>query len=177
MKCMGSMTSVRASRGCTASRRGVSSWPPAWGRARSCGPTAVLSHRSAAGAWGIRPDGAARWDVTVRRASRVQPSAPVRVFRHPTLRENEITELDGIPTTTVSRTLLDLAALLAPHQLRRALEQAEHRRLFDLTALHATLDAHPRRPGRRQLLVLVAELAHQDGRRTRSDVEALFLQL
>src|SRR3954471_5153352 len=125
MKCMGSMTSVRASRGCTASRRGVSSWPPAWGRARSCGPTAVLSHRSAAGAWGIRPDGAARWDVTVRKASAVAPDAPVRVHRHPTLRDEEVAERDGIPTTTVARTLLDLAAVVAPHHLRRAVERAD----------------------------------------------------
>jgi very-short-patch-repair endonuclease len=143
----------------------------------ACGPTAVLSHRSAAGAWGLRPDGAARWDVTVRKASKVQPDAPVRVYRHPTLRDDEITTLDGVPITTVARTLLDLAALLRPHHLRRALEEAEHRHLFDLTAISRTLRRHPRRPGRRQLVSLVDELSHQAGRRTRSDVEALFLQL
>jgi very-short-patch-repair endonuclease len=143
----------------------------------ACGPTAVLSHRSAAGAWGLRPDGAARWDVTVRKASKVQPDAPVRVHRHPTLRDDEVTTLDGIPTTTVARTLLDLASAVPPHQLRRALEHAEQQQLFDLAAVHRTLHAHPRRPGRRQLLSLVDELSHQDGRRTRSDVEAAFLQL
>jgi very-short-patch-repair endonuclease len=143
----------------------------------ACGPTAALSHRSAAGAWGIRPDGAAKWDVTVRRKSKVQPDAPVCVYRHPTLRDNEITTLDGIPTTTVPRTLLDLAAVVPPHHLRRAIEQADQRQLFDLTALHEILAAHPRRAGRRTLLGIVAELSHQDGRRTRSDVEAAFLQL
>jgi very-short-patch-repair endonuclease len=143
----------------------------------ACGSAAVLSHRSAAGAWGIRPDGAAKWDVTVRKPSKVQPDAPVRVYRHPTLRDDEITALDGIPVTTVARTLLDLAAVAPRHHLRRALEEADRLELFDLAAIHRTLQAHPRRAGRRHLLTLVDELKHQDGRRTRSDVEALFLQL
>jgi very-short-patch-repair endonuclease len=152
-----------------------------YGRRRAivlaCGPRAVLSHRSAAGAWGLRPDGGARWDVTARRASRVAPRAPVRVFRHPSLRDDEVTEVDGIPTTTVARTLLDLAALVARHHLRRAIEQAEQRELFDLTALTATIAAHPRQPGRRHLLTLLDELNDHGLTRTRSDVEAAFLQL
>jgi hypothetical protein len=152
-----------------------------YGRRRAivlaCGPGAVLSHRSAAVAWGIRPDGAARWDVTVRKASPVWPAAPVNVRRHPTLRDHEITALDGIPTTTVGRTLLDLAAAVTPHHLRRAVERANERELFDLTAVLATLEAHPRQRGRRHLVTLVAELQHHDDEWTRSDVEAGFLQL
>jgi very-short-patch-repair endonuclease len=143
----------------------------------SCGRRAVLSHRSAAGAWGIRPDGGTRWDVTVRSASRVRPAAPVRVFRHPTLADEEITDLDGIPTTTVSRTLLDLAAIVAPHHLRRAVERADDLELFDLAEIEATIDRHRRRPGRPRLLALLGDLAGHDIARTRSDVEAAFLQL
>ncbi|MCW2983928.1 MAG: hypothetical protein JWR63_1498 [Conexibacter sp.] len=138
---------------------------------------AVLSHRSAAGAWGLRPDGGTTWDVTVRKANRVKPAAPVRVFRHPSLRDDEITTLDGVPTTTVARTLLDLAAVVPRHHLRRAIEQAEHRQLFDLATLTQTIEAHPRQPGRRHLLALVDELKDHDVPRTRSDVEAAFLQL
>jgi hypothetical protein len=152
-----------------------------YGRRRAivlaCGRRAVLSHRSAAGAWGVRPDGAAKWDVTVRRASAVRPAAPVRVFRSPTLGDDEITDLDGIPTTTVARTLLDLAAIVPAHHLRRAVERAEQLELFDLTAVHRTLAAHPRRPGRRRLLTLVGDLRDHGTPRTRSDVEAAFLQL
>jgi hypothetical protein len=152
-----------------------------YGRRRAivlaCGPAAVLSHRAAAGAWGIRPDGAARWDVSVRTRSKIQPDAPARVHRHPTLRDDEIAQLDGIPTTTVHRTLLDLAAHVPPHHLRRAIERATELGLFDLAALRATLDAHPRRPGRRRLITLVDELHGHDDQRTRSDVEAAFLQL
>jgi very-short-patch-repair endonuclease len=142
-----------------------------------CGQAAVLSHRSAAGAWGLRPDGGSKWDVTVRRASAVRPAAPVRVFRYPTLADGEITDLDGVPTTTVARTLLDLAAIVGAHHLRRAVERAEQLELFDLTAVTRTLEAHPRQPGRRALLTLIGDLRDHGVPRTRSDVEAAFLQL
>jgi hypothetical protein len=152
-----------------------------YGRRRAivlaCGPTAVLSHRAAAGAWGIRPDGAARWDVTVRSRSKVRPNAPANVYRHPTLRDQEIATLDGVPTTTVARTLLDLAAHVPRHHLRRAIERATELDLFDHAALHATIDAHPRRPGRNRLVTLLDELTDHHGERTRSDVEAAFLEL
>jgi hypothetical protein len=143
----------------------------------ACGEGAVLSHRSAAGAWGIRPDGGTRWEVTVRKASRVHPAAPVTVHRHPTLRDEEVITLDGIPTTTVARTLLDLSGTVPPHHLRRAVEEADRRELFDLAAIHAVLDAHRRRPGRGRLVALLDDLGHHDVPRTRSDVEAAFLQL
>ncbi len=152
-----------------------------YGRRRAvvlaCGRRAVLSHRSAAGAWGLRPDGGTKWDVTVRRASAVRPAAPVRVFRYPTLRDDEVVDLDGVLTTTVARTLLDLAAVVPAHHLRRAVERAEHLELFDLTAVTRTLAAHPRQPGRRRLLDLIGDLRDHGTPRTRSDVEAAFLQL
>jgi hypothetical protein len=143
----------------------------------ACGEGAVLSHRSAAGAWGIRPDRGTRWEVTVRKASRVRPAAPVRIYRHPTLRDDEVTALDDLPITTVARTLLDLSALVPSHHLRRAIEAADRLELFDLTAVHTTLAVHPRRPGRRKLLTLLDDLDHHGAERTRSDVEAAFLQL
>jgi very-short-patch-repair endonuclease len=152
-----------------------------YGRRRAivlaCGRRAVLSHRSAAGAWGLRPDGGTKWEVAVRRASGVRPAAPVRVYRYPTLNDDEITDLDGVPTTTVARTLLDLAAIVPAHHLRRAIERAEQLELFDLPAVTQTLAAHPRQPGRRQLLDLIADLQDHGLPRTRSDVEAAFLQL
>ncbi|HEX5927234.1 MAG TPA: hypothetical protein VFY45_25685 [Baekduia sp.] len=152
-----------------------------YGRRRAivlaCGPRAVLSHRSAAGAWGVRPDGGTKWDVTVRSASAVRPAAPVRVFRYPTLADDEVADLDGIPTTTVARTLLDLAAIVPAHHLRRAVERAEQLERFDLATLRRTLAAHSRQPGRRQLISLISDLHEHGTTRTRSDVEAAFLQL
>jgi hypothetical protein len=143
----------------------------------ACGEGAVLSHRSAAGAWGMRPDSSPTWNVTVRTASRRRAGGAVRVFRHPTLRDEEITTLEGIPITTPARTLLDLASVVPVHQLRRAIERAEELERFDLRALHHTLEAHRGRPGTRVLAALLKDMQAHGLTRTRSDLEALFLQI
>ena len=57
---------------------------------------------------------------------------------------------DGIPVTTVPRTLLDLAAVVTPHRLERAVHEAEVLRLSDKLSLldlaAATLDGRAFRP-------------------------------
>jgi very-short-patch-repair endonuclease len=152
-----------------------------YGRRRAivlaCGKRAVLSHRSAADAWGLRPGSGAMWDVTVRQTGVRRPHAPVNVFRYPTLRAEEIDVVDGIPITTVSRTLLDISGLLPIHHLRRAIERAVALELFDLGELQATIERHPRRLGRPKLVALLEDLRDHGLPRTRSDIEAAFLQL
>jgi hypothetical protein len=149
-----------------------------WGERRAivlaCGLGSVLSHRSAAGAWGLRPDGAALWDVTVPSARRTQ--APARIHRG-TLPPAERTDLEGIPITTVPRTLLDLSSVIEVHHLRRAIERAVELDLFHRPAVEAVLHAHPRRPGSPTLKALLADFAAHGETRTRSDLEALFLQI
>ena len=63
---------------------------------------------------------------------------------------------DGIPVTTVARTLLDLAEVVAPSDLARAVEASERLRLFDLGAVE---DVIARSPGRRGLRALGSALA------------------
>ena len=41
---------------------------------------------------------------------------------------------DGIPVTTPARTLLDLSAVVKPHELAVAIDRAERLGLFDLKA-------------------------------------------
>ena len=84
----------------------------------AAGPGAVLSHASAAALWDIRRTSGTRVDVTVRSGAGRAKRPGLRIHRTPTLRAGEITEHEGIPVTTPSRTMLDLAATL-PH---RALE-------------------------------------------------------
>lgn len=137
----------------------------------ACGPGAVLGHGSAAEAWGIRPNAQARYDVTVPRALRPRPGLRPH---HVVLQEDEHTTLDGLPLTTVARTLLDLAASLDSHRLERALERAETARLLDLRSLNRLLDRYPRRAGTPKLRRLVAGDS-LDARVTRSDFEEEFL--
>jgi|GEM_PF-6378713 len=46
---------------------------------------------------------------------------------------------DGIPVTSLPRTLLDFAATTSTTRLERAIERAEERGLFDLCAVDALL--------------------------------------
>lgn len=135
------------------------------------GDRAALSHRSAAAAWGLRGGGGtARLDVTVLARSATARDG-VRV--HLATRPIEVTRIGLLPVTTPARTLLDLAGVVPAHQLAAALRQADVLGLFDLTALHAVLATHPRRPGRRRLMAaLDASLPE-----TLSDLEDRFLAL
>src|SRR3954447_4031840 len=90
----------------------------------AAGPDAVLSHRSAAALWGIRPSGRSRIEVTAPRRSR--HGIQVHQGR---LAPDEVTVYHGIPVTTPARTLVDLAAVLRPDQLGKAVNQAEILRL------------------------------------------------
>jgi predicted transcriptional regulator of viral defense system len=92
-----------------------------------CGPHAVLSHRSAAALWGLRPSDAPRIDVTVPRTSGVRTTDAIVVHR-PLLAPDPMTH-DGIPVTTPGRTLADLALALPRRQLEKAVEAAERLRL------------------------------------------------
>jgi very-short-patch-repair endonuclease/predicted transcriptional regulator of viral defense system len=106
------------------------------------GPGAVLSHASAAALWEIRRTSAPRIDVAVRGTGGRAKRSGLRIHRTPTLQADEITGHQGIPVTTPSRTLLDLAATLPRRALERALDEAEVLELYDLSSLDALARAH-----------------------------------
>ncbi len=93
----------------------------------ACGAEAVLSHRSAAELWGIRPSAAARFDITVPHTSGVRSSSAIVVHRP--RRPIATTTRDGIPVTTPGQTLADLATALSRRDLEKAVEMAEVRKL------------------------------------------------
>ena len=106
--------------------------------ALACGSGALLSHRSAAALWGIRPDSRATVDVTSPpRHGRSRPGIHGHTSR--ILSATDRARVDGIPLTSLPRTLLDLAAVVARHQLERAIERAETLRIFDRRALEELL--------------------------------------
>lgn len=108
------------------------------------GPGAVLSHRSAAALWGIRNATSGAIEVTTRSKSRSR--GPIR--RHYSrLPADEMTKREGIPVTTVPRTVFDLAAQSGADDAEAALRQAEYRRLYDRLSLPILLDRYPGRRG------------------------------
>ncbi len=109
--------------------------------ALAAGLHAVLSHRAAAALWGLR--GGTTLEVTapddVKRRGVIAHRAHVPF--------DECTVRDGIPVTTVARTLLDLAAILPPDQLERAMRKAEYLQLTDTVPLDALVVRYPNRKG------------------------------
>jgi hypothetical protein len=138
----------------------------------ACGPSAVLSHRDAAALWAIRQCRRTKVDVTAARSARPRPGIDVHRVRR--LHPDDVTVHDGLPVTTVARTLLDLAEVVRPREIERAFDEAERLRLLDLVALEAVCG---RAHGRHGLKVLRPLL---DDRRpslvdTRSPLERRFL--
>ncbi|MEX2252531.1 MAG: DUF559 domain-containing protein [Thermoleophilaceae bacterium] len=121
----------------------------------ACGPAAVLSHRSAAALWGIASDSSTRTDVTAGRSGRKGPRV-VRLHRVRGLHRDDCTLRDGIPVTSLARTLLDFGEIVNEGRLNGAIEEAERRRLLDLRAVEAVMK---RNRGRRGLAPLAAALA------------------
>jgi very-short-patch-repair endonuclease len=132
----------------------------------ACGPGAALSHRSAAVNLGLmrRYDGI---EVTAR-GDRARRGITVYTSSLP---GDEVRLVNGIPTTCLPRTILDLGSLLPPFQLDRAFGQAEIQRLHDPLSLPELIARHPGRKG----IGSVRELLYRDTHYTRSDLEALFI--
>jgi hypothetical protein len=131
----------------------------------ACGPGALLSHRSAAHLWGMRPTSTPRIDVTVPRTSGVRSSGRIAVHRP--RRAAETVVRDGIPVTTPGRTLADLATALPRRQLEKAAEMAE------ALQLHIAVDRD--HPGAKRLAEVLD--GHDLGTDTRSGLEDEFLTL
>jgi len=135
------------------------------------GPGAVLSHRSAAAHWELLATSQERIDVTAPATRRGVPGT--RLHRTRSLDAQETTHHEGIPITTVHRTLLDLAATTRAGQLENALAQAMHLQLYDQRAID---DVIARSNGHRGTNVL-KEATKQEPQITRSMWEIRMLAL
>jgi very-short-patch-repair endonuclease len=93
----------------------------------ACGPSAALSHRSAAALWGITRPWRGPVEVTARTDRR---RFGINTHRSTTLTHADITRHYGIPITTPARTLDDLARVLPSHSLTRAVNEARIRNLI-----------------------------------------------
>ena len=139
----------------------------------ACGEGAILSHRDAAAVWDLRDTARAAIDVTVvgaRRCSRPRLTIHSVGALHP----DDRAEIDGVPVTSVARTLLDLAQVVSDTELRRAYEAAERLRVLDIRAVNELLD---RSNGRRGVAALLALLDYdpEPGVDSKSTLESMFL--
>jgi very-short-patch-repair endonuclease len=137
----------------------------------ACGPGACLSHRDAAALHDIRQNSRRAIDVTAPGRSR-HNRAGISIHRPRFLHPDDVTIGDGIPVTTLARTLLDLAEVVSPTHLRRAWDESQRLGLFDLNAVIATCARARGRRGLKHVKVLLAEEA--DVTHTKSEMQSLF---
>ena len=105
----------------------------------ACDPDAALSHQSAAALWRIVPRWSALTHVTAPRDRR-HPGIHVHRSHHA-----DATTHYGIPVTTPARTLVDLADVLNPKALTRAVNEAQVQRLVTPAELTTLLTRYPGR--------------------------------
>jgi predicted transcriptional regulator of viral defense system len=141
----------------------------------TCGPGAMLSTRTAADATGFLRSASARIEVTVPGHGTMRRPGIV-IHRSARLRPKDFTKVDGIPCTTVARTLLDLAAVVSPSELARAIEGAERLRLLDVRVIDEALRRAPTRAAAR-LRTALAKYAGAPPPPTRKELERRAFQL
>jgi|SRR4051794_22997347 hypothetical protein len=135
------------------------------------GDDAVLSHRSAADWWGFVRTSRKEVDVTVPGRSKAgQDGIDLHLVR--SLDPRDVTEHEGVPITTIARTLLDLAEVVRPRQLKRAVEESDRLRLFDAKAVQELLARSPGRHGLKPLRHLLSDFVYDE--LSRQELEALF---
>lgn len=114
----------------------------------ACGEGAALSHVSAAELWGLRGGSSSRWHAVAPGMSGGRGGPPsVVLHRTLNLHDDDVTTIDGIPVTSVARTLVDLAGAVNAASLARAVHEAEVQRLLDVDAIAAVMARLPRRRG------------------------------
>jgi very-short-patch-repair endonuclease len=138
----------------------------------SAGPGAVLSHLSAAALWRIRESSSGPIHVTLARKS----TSSRRVRRHHVaLPDDEITVHEGIPVTSVPRTVLDLAATSSTDQVESAIRQVEYLQLYDRLSLPNLIERYPGRRGNARVRAALARIEGLPAGRPKSPLEERFL--
>jgi very-short-patch-repair endonuclease len=138
----------------------------------ACGPGAALSHVSAGALLGIRETVSVLLDVTAR----TRGSRPGLRVHRAALDPRDVGTVRSIPVTAPARTLIDLADVLEPQAVARAVEEAIRLRLLTPAHLDEALQRHP---GRRAIPLLTEQVErHVPGiQRTRSELERAFVRL
>ncbi len=132
----------------------------------ACGPESFLSHRTAAAVWGLREISTRRIDVTLPRI-RARPRHGLLVHRTRHLPDPaDLAIRNRLRVSSVPRMLIELAPSEHPKELDRLITQAVRKRVFDLDAMEAALERHPRCPGLGNLKTALAAYRPKPERRS-----------
>ena len=120
----------------------------AHGALLAAGPRAALSHRSAASLCGLVKDWQFPFEVTTVEDRRV---TGITIHRSSTLRPRDLTVQLGVRTTTMARTIFDLAPSLSDRQLERMIDTALHTPYLSVEQLHELISRLPHTAAARRL--------------------------
>ena len=139
----------------------------------ACGVGALLAYWSGATLWDLARDDRGLTHVIAPGGSRVDVPG-IAKHRARNLHPEDYAEVNGIPVTSVARTLLDLAPLMRPARLARMLEDAERRRILDAAAVVRVCDRNRGHRGARRLLAALRRLGPVPD--VRSPLERMFAE-
>jgi hypothetical protein len=139
----------------------------------ACGRGALLSHYSAGWLWGIAKVNPEPFHVTT--SVWRTPRRPLHLHQSLALASEDRALRDGIPVTSLPRTLLDLAAVARLDWLERMVERSEELELFDLRSMEDLLARTTGHPGHGRLRRAIA--LYKPTSFTRSGLEKRFLEL
>jgi len=139
----------------------------------SWGDGAAISHRSGAALWRYPDFEATFVELTVPRDR--QRKAPGIVHRN-ALDPVDVTTIDGIPVTTPSRTLIDIASVCARGMVEDALDDALRRGLVSIPRLRWCVTRLGDRPGMGVIRALIAARAPGEAI-SESKLETMLLRL
>jgi hypothetical protein len=102
------------------------------------GEGALISYQSAIWLWGL--EGKLRIPVNVSVRWRGHGQEAIGLHHCPALRDEDFTTTEGLPVTSVARTLLDYASIARPYRLEFAIDRADRLDILDPAAVDRILD-------------------------------------
>ncbi|HVX34409.1 MAG TPA: hypothetical protein VHA80_14835 [Solirubrobacterales bacterium] len=133
----------------------------------------VASHWSAAWLWDLLRSRPETIDVTCRRGRRAKRSF---VTHTADLARADLARRDGIPVTSLPRTILDVAVTSRPGTVRRFVRRASDARLLDLGEMEDLLGRTKGHKGRAKVRAAL-ELYEEEAPFTRSGLEERFREV
>lgn len=135
------------------------------------GPDALLSHQTAAALWGLRGYSGGAVHVTVPHKS----TSSKRIHRHLThVPPDERAVEEGIPVTSVHRTIFDLAVTEDLDTVIAMIKEAEYLNRYDRLSLPHLLERYPAKRGSRKVRTALQRITEESIGQKRSKLEERF---
>jgi very-short-patch-repair endonuclease/predicted transcriptional regulator of viral defense system len=135
------------------------------------GPDTLLSHHTAAALWKLRGYSGGAIHVTAPHKS----TSTKRIRRHFSIvPEDERAVEEGVPVTSVHRTIFDLAATSSVDDVVAMIKQAEYLNRWDCLSLPDLLERYPGKRGSRKVRFALQRITEEPSGRKRSKLEQRF---